>query len=643
MPIETPSQALTLPELPLAGATEQSATLLVNTDQGAKQMALDSLHNLLIGTYQYYAGRGFPRLWAVPMLGGILNPDDFVDSLAALKQRIPEEWILTDGRVQLPLVFDHVLQQDLSLLPGDFQNDAIRNIKGEFSGGVNGNWAGPFITSGNTPHSIGNASVGAGHAPASRQSYFDVSRAVPTAEKNRENTLNSLLCLFCGQIKQEKVKRYWLLDYMHGEPVGWYIDLAVGVDGHGIGYNPHIMMESEPVELKQEFLRNLYPRASEGDPLALAFQVYSRQEFSFSFFELMYRSFRLDSKDVVFTATMDGIRITGGDGTDSITFMGTPQYKTDNVLMSQYGMSYNCNTVSISSGQFDTLTISGLPTVSVQFRVRTGLAVLSLLEGGRLLDENYLKQIYNRCPQEHLSKLSSWMLRMPSFFYNKANTYDELDSLPMSRFFFATSAFTMPSPSQLELCNEFRTNSANDNINFYDSVQTGFNIADFVSENKRTFWLDGRKMILSANEAELRWTSADGYYMRTVCTPYIGNITNFSGQNRQIVYQSSDSKWFFGCPGIEEINTVRGYGLKMLFIVKENIILFSFAGGFDYFSKSKIEAFINSAPAGKEAEMREIFKYLPYDWQNTMNSRDNFGENWGTKEARFYMKADQGD
>lgn len=71
------------------------------------------------------------------MIGGILNSDDFVDSLATLKQRISQEWILTDGCVQLPLVFDHVLQQDFSLLPGGFQSDAIHNIKGEFSGGVN--------------------------------------------------------------------------------------------------------------------------------------------------------------------------------------------------------------------------------------------------------------------------------------------------------------------------------------------------------------------------------------------------------------------------------------------------------------------------------------------------------------------------
>ncbi len=640
MPIETPSQALTLPELPLAEPAEQSATLLVNTEQGTKQMSMDSLHDLFIGTYQYYAGREFPRLWAIPMLGGILNPDDFVDSLATLKKRIPEEWILTDGRVQLPLVLDHVLQQDLSLLPGDFQSDAIRNIKGEFAGGVNGIWNGPFTTSSNTTHSIGNASVGAGLAVAARQSYFDASRLVPTAEKNRENTLNALLCLFCGKVKQQKVKRYWLLDYMHGEPLGWYIDLAVGVDGHGIGYNPHMMMENEPVELKQELLSSLYPNAAQGDPLALAFQVHSRNQFTLSFFNLMYRSFRLDSKDVVFTATMDGIRITSGDGTDSITFLGTPQYKTDTVFLSQYGMSYHCNAVSISSSQFETFTITGLPSVSIQFRVRSNLALLSLLKDGQILDEKYLEQIKNACPKENLAHLLEWMSRMPGFFYNKANTQDNLGDLPMSRFFFASCVFPTSSPSQLELFHQFRENPAEDNINFYDALQTGFNLADFVTKEQRTFWLDGRKMTLSADENGIKWTSTDGYYMRAACAPYLGNITTFSGQKQQIVYQSTDLQWFFGGPGIEEINTLRGYSLKMLMMVKDDIIVFSFGGGFNYFNKSKIEALINAAPEGKESEMKKIFDHLPYDWENTMNSQDTFGQNWGTKEARFYMKSD---
>lgn len=638
MPIDTPNKALTLDELPTASAADTAIQVVVNTAKGAKKLPLGEIfqpYNILIGSYQYYASHGIPHHWAIPMLGGVLNPADFVDSLITLKHRIPAEWILSNGHVQLPLILDHVLQQDLSLNPGEFQGDAIRNITGYFSGGVNGSFTGPF-SHGHVIHTVGSQG---GAVPAANQTFFDVSRSVPVAAKNRENTFNAFLCILSGQTKSIHTKRYWLIDPVHGEYLGGYLDLVLGLDDIGIGFNSQVMTAVAPVEISQVELYNQFLKQTQSDPLGLAMQVRSRNQFTFVPFDPMYRSFRIAGKDVIFTASMDGIRVTGGDGTDSITFTGNTTYNSGSAWGSKYGTVCSCNAVIINSAGFDSFTITGLPGIHIEMRVKENTALLSMVSGGNPLDSSWWSRLDERCPSEHKSKLASWLMRMPNGIYNLANANDVYDSIPQSRFYFHSLAYTNDkSETQRELFDQFTSNNVSDNLGLYTAAGlSDFSLENFLDKTERTFWLEGKKMTLSASSTEIKWMSEDGYYLRSSCVVTLQNLSNFSGQTQQIVFQTRDDGWYFGGPGVTEINTVRGYTLKFLLVIKGDVILFSFAGGLDYLDKGKIDALMSAAPAGREADLRQIFEHIPIEWENTMN-QDTIGSNWGTLEARFWMK-----
>lgn len=640
MPIDTPDKALTLAELPTVTPGDTAVQAIVTTNMGAKKLPLGSLfepYNLLIGTYQYYAGSGFPHAFSVPMLGGLLDPDDFEDKLKTLKSRVPIDWITSDGDVKLPLVLDHVLQQDLRLEPGVFQKDAMQNITGNIfaqTNGVGGYADGVFS------YSYGGHGNLTGALNDGHQAHFnfDLSRVARTNTNTRENTLNAVLCILTGQNTSTMTKRYYIIDPLHGEYIGWYVDLAVGKHGQAIGFNSAVMTDIEPIEFSQASLAEKWNNETPSDPLGLSIQVKTRKMWNWTDFDQTYRTFRIGGRDVFITADITGIRMLGGNGTDSIVFSGAPSYNGAAAWGSGYGVTYHATSVIINGSDFTAFTITGLPTVTVWFRVKGSHAILSMIANGRELDSQWWNNLESRCPSERKQNLQVWLARMPHGMYNAANTNDTFDSIPQSRFYLYSSKYNAKTPSQNQLWTNFQSASVTDDLGLYTAAQqTGFSLVNFASKEQRTFLISGFSLSLEATNEGIKWTSEDGYYVRAACTVSVGNTTTYHGQNQQVIFQATDSNWFFGGPDIAEINTTRGYAIKMLLCVKSSTVLFSFAGGFNYFSLDKISALISAAPTGRETDMRTIFEHLPMDWENTLN-QDTMGENWGTREARFWMQ-----
>lgn len=634
MPIDTPNKALLLTELPTATANDAGIQAIVATSAGAKKLPIQHIfepYSILVGSYLHYS-HYFPTSFAVPMMGGVLDPEDFEDRLQALKQRIPDDWILDDGKVQLPIVLDHVLQQDVHLHPGDFQEDAMQNATGSFGGAGRVGTAGIFTQSGvigyqaNTNRSDNWAT----------SIHMDLSRHVRTADHTRERTLNTVLCILTGKNKATETQRYYMIDPEHGEYLGWFVNLAVGKNGQGIGYNPLLMTQKEPTKHNQATLAGVWKNEISSDPLGLAMQMKmtSSKKWPFEYFDEIYRTFRIAGKDVFITATATGVQVIGGDGNDSITFSGTPAYETNALWGSSYGVAYNSTSVVVSGRDFSSFSITGLPTVNIWFRTKSGNGILSLKSNNKELDSTWWGNLTKKCPSEKKADLQAWLSRMPNGVFNAANLNDTLDSLPRSRFYFYSTKYKAKTPSQADLRMSFQSAQVVDNLGLYDAARVdGFSLENFLSKEQREFYFLGKKLTLFADRKAVKWQDDDGYYLKIKATPEIGNYVTIDAQNTQICYQITTKNWYFGGPSIAEINATDGYSGKILFFVKDNIVLCSMSVYLDF---SKIQVCLTKAPVGREDDLKKVFAHLPNDWDNTLN-QDNIGNINGSKESRFWM------
>lgn len=633
MPIDTPKQALTLDELPTAGANEPGIQAIVTTATGAKKIPLGVLfepYSLLIGSYQFYSA-DFPISFAIPMMGGILDPADFEDNLQLLKQRVPNDWITNDGKVQLPLALDHLLQQDLTLQPGQMQQDAMQE------------WSKNFTQTeqreGNASSGIGGTFIQSGSPPIP----FSLSSVARTAEKTRENTLNGLLCIITGKNNATTTKKYYIIHHEHGAYAGWTVNLPVGKNGQGIGFNPLVMTEKEPSEFNQDSLAKAWKDSEQSDPLGLAIKAKTRNIWDFSHFENIYKTFRIAGKDIFITANIDGVKMMGGDGNDSIVFTGRPAYTSTTLWGSGYGVQYHCTSVMITGSGFSQFTITGLPQVSINYRVKGNNAILSLLSNNKEIDQQWWARLSAQCPSDKLENLKSWLNNMPAGIFNAANMNDTLDNVPKSRFYLHSSDYLPKKPSQVEIWNSFKSATVSDGLGIYSAASlSNFRLSNHLSKEQRTFWIEGFQVEIEADDNGIKFTSKDRYYLRLGGNKQVGSQTTYYGQNQQVIYNIAAQGYFLGTPDNQEIHLTNGWSFKALIAVKEKFVLLSCPGQStytEYLDFNKVKQLISFAPAGQEANVREIFENLPKDWENTTN-QDTGGENWGIAKARFWMRGD---
>lgn len=245
-PIPTPANAILVNDLPQTTRDDTGIFTLVQTDTGTKKMPISQAQELpsyMIGSVQPFFGNDENMaLYSVPLLGGVLNPNNYQDNLVSLKNRIPSTWILPDGRVQLPNMDDRVLGQDTRLAAGSFEDDAIRNI--------NATWTGYGI---DTPslNATGAASdiyyPGQGDLPCCAPNgiprhkvTFDASKVVPTADVNRERTLNVIYFIMLPYLKNvENIQRCRLLFGATESPI--ILSLAQVEGGEVVGFNSETM------------------------------------------------------------------------------------------------------------------------------------------------------------------------------------------------------------------------------------------------------------------------------------------------------------------------------------------------------------------------------------------------------------------
>lgn len=618
MPIDTPDKALLLSELPTASANDAGIQAIVTTNTGAKKLPIQQIfepYNIFIGSYVHYAGN-IPAGFAVPLLGGILDPDDFEDRLQTFKQRIPADWILHDGRVQLPTLLDHVLQQDILLQPGDLQEDAVQKIYGEITA-FNMSGSGDFKHK--QDHGQWKFSNGGGGDPRTRT--YELNPSIRMAKRTREQTINTVLCILTGKNKAVETKKYYLIHPEHGEYLGWSISLAAGKNG-GIGFNPKLMSEEVPNERPQASLADDFSAEISSDPLGIAMRMkLAEKSFSFDFFSEIYKTFRIDGVDVLFSASKQGIKLTYQGG--SLLISGAVTYESNSLFNSSYGVGYNSTSCLVDLG-VKTFTVSGLPNVQVKFRMKAGIGLLQFN-----LDSNWFNRLKELCPPENGPDLNEFLAKIPNRVVNQAN-FDRIDSNVDSRFYFYSDKFKQKTPTQAQIRAEFQSAVNSDKLN--QAVrESNFNLSNFV--NDREFVFFGQKLSIEADMSGVRFKTKAGYYWGVKSTPEVGSFSNIDGQNQQIRYNFTNRSWIFGGPEMEEIQATDGYAGVILIYAKGRCILLANSVTFAY---NYVDLIKNKAPAGREQDLKRIFNNLPPDFENTLN-QDNIGSNNGERGGRFWM------
>ena len=178
-------------------------------------------NSIMLGSYLYFACENFPED-CVPLMGGILDPEDFLDKLVIFKQRIPAAWILLDGRIQLPNAFQKSLKMDPSQAWGAIPNETRKKA----------------------------------------QNYAALALPVEKTETVSSMNLNTVITIVVGSLKKfHSYKTYYLINPDTQEYYGQRIRLATTKEnGEGIGFNPLIMTETPPARgrKKQKQCKNLH-------------------------------------------------------------------------------------------------------------------------------------------------------------------------------------------------------------------------------------------------------------------------------------------------------------------------------------------------------------------------------------------------
>lgn len=168
----------------------------------------------------------------VILLGGEIDPADFVDDLATLKERCPD-WVQPGGKIKLPNYDRYYGVMDIARPVGNEQQDAMQNWSNNFS---------------QRTQSEGNASVGTGNinsgAPAQK---FELSSVARTANETRPRNINEIHTVTVGRPKSRKSpKKFYLLNEQ-GVHTNQQITLYQGESGAYIGFNPKNMSETGPI------------------------------------------------------------------------------------------------------------------------------------------------------------------------------------------------------------------------------------------------------------------------------------------------------------------------------------------------------------------------------------------------------------
>lgn len=168
----------------------------------------------------------------VILLGGEIDPNDYADGLATLKERCPD-WVQASGKIKLPDYNRYYGVMDISRPVGDKQQDAMQEWKKNFS-----QWT----------QSEGNASVGGGNINSGGPvSEFKLSSVARTAEETRPRNINEIHTVTAGKPKERKNPQKFYLLNEQGQYTNQQITLYQGASGAYMGYNATIMTTTAPV------------------------------------------------------------------------------------------------------------------------------------------------------------------------------------------------------------------------------------------------------------------------------------------------------------------------------------------------------------------------------------------------------------
>lgn len=183
------------------------------------------------------------------LLGGELDPADFVDGLAELKKRCPD-WVQGNGKIRLPNYDRYYGVMDMRRALGTVQEDAQQRIEGGLGYALeHQDWftpTGPFSGS-----PSGGAHLSASGGGNRGFVSFDSARVVRTADENRPRNINELHSVTVGM---PKTRTNPTLFYMTegGAYTGQSITLYQGESGAFMGLNPATMTQTpDPVPFEE--------------------------------------------------------------------------------------------------------------------------------------------------------------------------------------------------------------------------------------------------------------------------------------------------------------------------------------------------------------------------------------------------------
>lgn len=167
----------------------------------------------------------------VILLGGEIDPGDYVDGLATLKERCPT-WVQPSGKIKVPNYNRYYGVMDIARTVGDEQQDAMQN------------WTQNFCMRNQTE---GNANVGAGNITSGAPvGQFALSTVARTADETRPRNINEIHTVTVGKPKERKnPQKFYLLDEQ-GQYTNQQITLYQGASGAYMGYNATIMTTTGP-------------------------------------------------------------------------------------------------------------------------------------------------------------------------------------------------------------------------------------------------------------------------------------------------------------------------------------------------------------------------------------------------------------
>ncbi|MGL4524878.1 MAG: hypothetical protein ACRCVN_05100 [Spirochaetia bacterium] len=605
-----------------------------------------------IGSYVHYACDKIPNNCAI-LLGGILDPEDFEDALSMFKSRIPRNWITSEGKIVLPSAYDRILQMDPSLDWGTIENDAIRNIKGVFGRfyGSQMLHTGPFALQTHLRH---DSLISGGNGTAF-PIEFDASRVVPTARKNRENTLNSVIAIITGNLKEVKsIRKYHLIDPKTKEYFGKTISLPqIHQDSHGVGFNPAIMVEAPPIYALQNQLAHEFKISPQSDPLGLCEAVAIGKNFLLSdYVNNSYREFLLDDIWVEIEATQGEFLIRKSNNSHSfLRFICAPTINAGEFFGTKKHIFFSTTKIEIHDPSFTSIAI----TMSMTSHMRISICGTHLLCSlfwtksniNSVLRMDFIDDLRERCPKDRLADLDFWLQNFPkdlSNIYNNEDDWSYIWGEKSCRFYMKNENPDLRVNHQNSLYKSYLQASTEDALAVIDAIQNAtFNLRNNYTLSALSFFQAGEKIFIQADMHGFSYYSSGGFYIKIPAIP-IKDTREIFGSKIVLRYSSAaGNQIFFGGPDLEEISSTSAHNTSVYLIFKENkFILWHADESLIPWGQKMMNSFVSRCSTEYKSMLQDVLYQFPLEWGNNQATSDGFGtiSGWGGLLNRRYFGPD---